>query len=322
MRLIIHNTDVTQAVSELNWSGNYQSCAREVQAELITTPISGQIPSVRCNIMDNVALYDDNNKKVFDGKIWTRNKTSKGGTISITCFDKGFYLKRNKAYYKFSKSTAEKIAKRVCKDYGIAVGSLAKPSTKISRNFLGVDLYSVIMTAYTLAGEKSNKKYSIVFRNNKLYVEERGTKDNTFRIAAGVNLMDSTVTESAEATVTRVKIYSQKDKFVKNIDDKQAVKIYGVLQEVYKRSKGDNGEKKAKKILTDNPLERKITVNSLGDARCINGISLVVEEPYTGLKGLFYIDNDMHTWKKGQYYNRLVLNFRNIMDEKEAGAKK
>jgi hypothetical protein len=51
----------------------------------------------------------------------------------------------------------------------------------------------------------------------------------------------------------------------------------------------------------------------------MTGGTVVVREPYTGLYGLFYIDSDVHTWKNGLYLNKLVVNFKNIMDEKDAG---
>ena len=65
---------------------------------------------------------------------------------------------------------------------------------------------------------------------------------------------------------------------------------------------------------------QKIIVNSLGNLANITGGTVVVREPYTGVYGLFYIDADVHTWKLGQYYNKLTLNFKNIMDEQEAGS--
>ena len=75
----------------------------------------------------------------------------------------------------------------------------------------------------------------------------------------------------------------------------------------------------ANKILEDNGVLQKITVENLGNSANMAGGAVVVQEPYTGLYGLFYIDSDVHTWKNGQYYNKLVLNFQNLMDEKDAG---
>ena len=61
-------------------------------------------------------------------------------------------------------------------------------------------------------------------------------------------------------------------------------------------------------------------MENLGNIANVTGGTVVVHEPYTGVYGMFFIDSDTHTWKNGQYYNSLVLNFQNIMDEQEAGS--
>ena len=38
------------------------------------------------------------------------------------------------------------------------------------------------------------------------------------------------------------------------------------------------------------------------------------------MSGLFWIDADAHTWKNGQYFCKLTLNFRNLLDETSAGS--
>ena len=40
----------------------------------------------------------------------------------------------------------------------------------------------------------------------------------------------------------------------------------------------------------------------------------------SGVSGLFWIDEDTHTWKKGQHFTRLTLNFRNLLDNSSAGS--
>ena len=92
------------------------------------------------------------------------------------------------------------------------------------------------------------------------------------------------------------------------------------MQNVLKQADGEDTASKAQKLLDENGVEQKITVNNLGNAANLTGGTVVVREPYTGLYGLFYIDGDTHTWKNGLYLNKLVLNFKNIMDEQEAGS--
>ena len=71
-------------------------------------------------------------------------------------------------------------------------------------------------------------------------------------------------------------------------------------------------------MLEDSEKERSATVTNLGNPECITGNAVMIHEPFTGLDGLFYIDADTHTWKNGVYTNKLTLNFKNIMDEREA----
>lgn len=63
----------------------------------------------------------------------------------------------------------------------------------------------------------------------------------------------------------------------------------------------------------DGEIERKGTVQNLGNALCITGNALKVKEPYTGLVGLFFIDSDTHTWQRGIYTNKLTLAWENTM---------
>lgn len=83
------------------------------------------------------------------------------------------------------------------------------------------------------------------------------------------------------------------------------MKLYGLMQEYVKQSEDDNGQARAKEILNAGTLEQKITVNGIGDTRCTTGNAVVVQEPYTGIYGLFYIDSDTHTWKMGSIISNL-----------------
>lgn len=311
-------TDVSQYVTTATWSGDYQTCSRTLTFGLLSSPTDPEIERVRCELMDAVTL--DDNGRLFEGYVFRREKSTKRNEISITCFDKGFYLRKIAASYKFTRTTPEAITRHICADYGIQTGSIAQTGYMLSRNFLGKNLYDIIQSAYTLASKSNGRKYQLRFEGSKLSVREKGVNSSTIIIEGGVNLMDAAITESAENVVTRVKIYSKDDKFVRNVDNAQAMQLYGLMQEYIKQSEDDNGQARAKEILNSSTLEQKITLNGIGDTRCTTGNAVVVQEPYTGIYGLFYIDSDAHTWKNGQYYIKLVLNFRNLMDEKEAGS--
>jgi hypothetical protein len=240
--------------------------------------------------------------------------------LNITCYDRGIYLKRNEASYKFTGLTPEAITKKICSDFGIEIGSVVTTGVSITRNFIGVNLYNIIQTAYTLASEDTGKHYMIRFIGSKLYVVEKVPDSDTLIIEGGVNLMSASTTESINNMINQVAIYNSDDIQIGTQNDSDYIKLYGLMQSYLKQADGEDVTMKAKKLLSDNGISQKITVNNLGNIANITGGTVVVREPYTGVYGLFFIDADIHTWKLGQYYNKLTLNFKNIMDEQEAGS--
>lgn len=319
MRLLRGTEDITDIVGQITWAGEYNNCARTLEFNIVSSETDRYLSKYKCEIMDDISFYPDKDLK-FKGKVWEREKATGESSFNVTCFDNGIYMKKNQISIRFSSTTPEQIAKSLCNKYSFKIGSLAKTNYSISRNFFGKTIYDVIMTAYTLAAKETGKKYQAYFIGDNFYVQPRGENSERVVIEGGTNLMSATVSETATNIITRVKIYDEDNNFVKNVDSNEALKIYGLLQRVVSQSKDSDGRKEANELLKNDSIEQKITVENLGDSRLITGNSIIVKEPYTGVYGLFYVDSDVHTWKNGQYYNRLVLNFKKIMDEKEVGA--
>lgn len=323
IRLLITNSqgtyDITDLTQTITWSGDYMQCARTLEFDLVSSPTDKNIPVIACELGNNVIFMQDD-RVLFDGFVFERQKSTGSSVINVTCYDRGIYLKRNEATYKFTNMTPEAITKRICSDFGITPGNIAETGIKITRNFIGISLYKIIQTAYTLASEKNGKKYMIRFEGQKMNVIEKTITDETLIIEGGSNLMSAATTESITNMVNQVVIYDKNDNLIGTQKDTEAIKLYGLMQTYLKQSENEDATAKAKKILADNGVSQKITIENLGNIANITGNTVVVREPYTGLYGLFYIDSDIHTWKKGQYYNKLVVNFRNIMDEQEAGS--
>lgn len=322
IKLLITNSsgtvDITHLVQSVTWSGDYQQCARTLSFNLISSYTDKNVPSVICEL-GNAITFMQNNKSLFEGYVFERQKDTGSSTIDITAYDAGIYLKRNEASYKFSNITPESITKKICSDFGISVGAAVSTGIKISRNFVGVNLYQIIMTAYTLAAEETGEQYLLRFIGSKLYVIKKAVSDETLIIQGG-NLMSATTSESITNMINQVAIYNSDDVLVGTKKDSEAIKLYGLMQSYLKQPDGEDYTNKAKALISDNGVKQKITVENLGNIANLTGNTVVVKEPYTGIYGLFYIDADIHTWKLGQYYNKLTLNFKSIMDEQEAGS--
>ena len=321
-KLILTNSsgdmDITNMVATITWGGDYNQCARTLDFGILATNTDINIDYVECELGQVVRLFDGDTL-LFFGYVFARDRSTDGNTVDVKCFDRGVYLNRNKASYNFTGATPESITAKICGDFGISTAAVAQTGIGVSRVFLGCGLYEIIMTAYTEAAKKNGEKYIIRFDGEHLNVFKKQVTQNAVRIESGVNLMTANYSESIENMINRVAIYDKDDNFVKYVANEEYIRLYGLMQEYVKQTEKENKFDEADKLLKDNGIERKISVENIGDTRCITGQSVIVREPYTGLYGSFFIDSDVHTWKNGMYLNKLTLNFENIMDEKEAG---
>lgn len=311
--------DVTDLVPSVKWSGDYQQAARALDFAVVASAADESIPVVDCPLGAGVQMSHAG-KVLFNGFIVSRQKSTDASQISLSCYDRGFYLMRNKAAYKFVDTTPEAIAAKVAADFGLSVGTIAATGVPVTRNFIGVQLYKIIATAYTLASRVTGKQYHIGFEADKLCVREKAPDDRTLILQGKSNLIAVDTTESIEKMVNAVAVYDQNGALVNTLQNADLIGLYGRMQEAVRQSKNDDKAAEAQRLLDNGGITQKITVDCLGNAANVTGGCVVLREPYTGLYGLFYIDSDTHEWKRGQYYNKLVLNFKSIMDEQEAGS--
>ena len=300
----------------LTWAGDIRECARTLDFGLLADPI------IPCDMGSRAAFAVDG-QEVFNGFVFSRGRDmdGEGHIIDFSCADRGLYLKRNEAEYKFPAMTPDAITRRICADFGIKVGALAQPGVSIRRNFPGTSLYAMVATAYTLVAEQTGERYAIRFRGEALEVVAKRKGPETLVIQPKSNLRGGRVDESIEAMINQVAVHDKYGVRIATHTNAEAVKLYGLMQAHLSQSKDRDSAKEAKKLLEDNGVSQKITVTVNGNPRLMAGDCVVMREPVTGLYGLFWIDSDTHTWSKdGDYSTRLTLNFRNIMDEQEAGS--
>ena len=302
--------DIIGLVTELTWSGAYNQGARKLQFSVVSSPYDQSIQPPDMAPGGAVQLFQDS-RVLFSGTIISREKSTGSTTISVTCYDRGFYLLKNQGVYQFTAQTADAIARRVCSDFGIPVGELAASSTAITRNFIGVDLYKIVMTGYTLAAQQDGKAYQIRFDGDKMTVVEIKENEETLVLEGGVNL---------QSAAAQVAVYDSEGRIVKTVPNSELLGLYGTIQQAVKQKDGEDAGAQAQQILDEKGLAQTITVENLGNIACITGNTVVVKEPYTGLYGLFWITSDSHVWKNGQYYNKLSLSYKRLMDEQEAGS--
>ena len=314
-----HTIDITKAVSSVIWGGSTSQAARTAEIAVINAPNDNNVKKLKINIAagDIIKLYESDDL-IFYGEVQTKEKTSSIGSITYNCTDLLSHLLRSTGVYNFSSTTAEAITKKVCADFEIETGSIVETKATIKKMIIdGSSIYDIIMKAYTKAAHQTGKKYICRMKGIKLSVETKGTIVKNFVLSEEKNITNTSYQETIENMVNVVKIFDDTGKQIGEVKNSNWVKKYGIYQQTYKKEKGVNETTAANNLLIG--VEKKVSLDGIdGDLNCIAGNGVKAYDVATGLNGLFWIDNDSHTWENGTHIMSLELNFKNIMDSKDS----
>lgn len=307
--------DITNLLINVAWSGDYKSCARKLEFSLISSPMDKNIPKVDIPIMSIISFYEDDNE-LFRGFVYEREKSS-DNAMSFLCYDYCAKLNDIKVSKNIKNQTASTIYNNFLTEYGLNKGDIIQANTGVTKVFLGVTAYDMIMTAYTEEAKNTGKKYMLYSRGNKFYASEKGIVKLKLSFEEGKNILSSSFKESVSNMVNKVLIVDENGNKVSEVKNEEWHKAYGLFQDVYKQQEGKDSNAEAKAMLKD--IEQTCSLTGFGDTTCITGYGVQVKDTHTGLVGLFYIDSDTHTWEGGNYTIDLELNFKNIMNEVSVG---
>lgn len=307
--------DITNLLINVTWSGDYKSCARKLEFSLISSPMDKNIPKVDIPIMSIISFYEDDNE-LFRGFVYEREKSS-DNAMSFLCYDYCAKLNDIKVSKNIKNQTASTIYNNFLTEYGLNKGDIIQANTGVTKVFLGVTAYDMIMTAYTEEAKNTGKKYMLYSRGNKFYASEKGIVKLKLSFEEGKNILSSSFKESVSNMVNKVLIVDENGNKVSEVKNEEWHKAYGLFQDVYKQQEGKDSNAEAKAMLKD--IEQTCSLTGFGDTTCITGYGVQVKDTHTGLVGLFYIDSDTHTWEGGNYTIDLELNFKNIMNEVSVG---
>ena len=308
----IKSMDISGLAQSISWSGSWTDCARQLTMSVLPQALADLGGTIHMSLEGTLR---------FSGHITDRGRDSLGHTVDLTALDNGFYLKRNSTFRAVRNQTPEAVTQELCREFEIPVGFLAKTGVKISRNFLGSNLYQVIQTMYTLAAEHTGKKYQVRFVGTKLEVVEKALSAQSLRLIPGSNLLSCQSKDSIQNMINSVGVYSDAHKRVDTYRSEQDyVGLYGLMEQAIKSSAYESPEKAARELMEENGISTTITADCIGNGKLITGNTVVVHEPVTGTDGLFWILSDQHTKKNGIYRSKVTLDFRNLMDKQQAGS--
>lgn len=290
--------------------------ARKLTFNLIDSGIDPYLPSYNVQMEDMVQFYAYG-KEIFRGYIVDFRRSLNSNEVEYTCFDGAFYLLQSQVTRTYRGTTPGKTTLDVCGEVNVPVGG-AIEGLPYDRIHDGDSVYDVIMTGYTLQAAKDGKEYILRMENGALSVILKGDFVCPDMLTANETLTQADYTESISGSVNRVKIYNESRQEIKTLELEDS-NISGVLQAVVQDDDGD-AETEARSLLKG--IQRTASVGGLGRLDCITGNACVIQEPFTTLQGLYYIDGDTHTFSNKTHTMTLDLEFENIMDEVLAGKEK
>lgn len=306
-------TDITDLVPTVTWEGSIHQATRKCQIDVLNAPNDKNIQDLKVVIAcgDVIKLFE-NDELIFYGEVQRIEKKGETGTVSYEARDILGHLLRIEHNEKFKNKRPEQITKKLLKMYGYGVGNIEETKKVLPKLIVGSNVYEAIMKAYKKAA--TGEKYMLKMQGKKVNVIKKGELVDTIVLDEETNIISSEYEETIENMVNRVDIFNKKGKQIGQVKNAGHIKRYGLYKANYEKEKNVNAKKAARVLLTG--PEKSISVEVInGDVKCVAGMAVEVKDKVTGLSGIFYVDQDVHTWSEGNHKMKLDLNFKNVMEE-------
>lgn len=307
--------DLTQLVQSMTWSGSRRQTARELSVSL-AVPKDGSVDPPALEEGAVLTLRQEG-EPLFTGPLLSPTTDSQSVVVDLAALDNGRFLVGNEGWYKFTNAAPEAAVRAIAGDFGIPVGALAATGVTVSRKFAGIALDQIVRTLYNLAGEQTGKRYLARFNGS-------GALEVVEKPSAASLIISSTMgvtnTWDIRDLQNSVAIYSRTGSLIRREQDAASRETNGRLEHVIIQKDGEDAGAEAQAWLQDHGLQQTVTAQVQGDRRLITGNAVILRDTGAGAAGLFWIDSDTHSWKNGQYYTKVTLNFRNLTDGTAAGS--
>lgn len=308
MRLIVDGKDISQFYSEATWSGDKGQAARSFDFGVVVSGTDKNLPRPFIPMSAPVRYINDEGITIFDGFVFSKEKSVDSNIMNITCLDKLILANKSKGTFNFEQKTPQEIAAEALGSIGLSVGH-AEEGSPIDRKFDIETIYNVVYTAYKLEHEKSGKPYMIRMNNGAVDIVEQGKIVARYELDGKSNLYNATYGENSDNIVSKVKMYDTEGKEIGEVTNDSQIGV----TEIYRQEKDEDPKARAEAMLKG--IERTASVRVKGDYDLITGNAVIIKEPFTGLNGKFYIKSDKHTFAKNYHVVDLELSYENVMED-------
>ncbi|MGL5745810.1 MAG: XkdQ/YqbQ family protein [Cetobacterium sp.] len=273
------------------------------------------------NTGETVELFHDG-VSIFTGDIVEIRKNMATNMYKFIAYDNNFRLTKNEFIENFTNVTPSTVAKLITSKLGLPLGSYPKDDDIKCCTFpaIGKTGFEIIMMAYTLfknlyAKLNIKKVYSVVWDDKKINIVESGTLLDGIVLETQKNIIDIEYFESIENMINKVVVHDNGE-VIDTLENSGNIERFGTFQTTVEQNKNSIDTVESFKMLKD--LDRKITLNVLGNNQLISGYSVPLKlKNEDSLNGVFYIDSDTHYWVNNEYITELTLTFENTMTDIE-----
>lgn len=303
--------DITNMVQSAEIKGSKYKTARSLTLSVLNSN-RGLHKSLDFQEGDTV-LFRWKGSELIQGTIFKIGQ-DKSEVESILVYDLMIYLLRNNESYVFTNKKASEIARTVCSDFGIPIGSIIDTGYVIPSLVCDAkNLYDIIMQALEMTRKQTGVNHYLYAEKGKLYIVRRIENIRKWVIENGVNLIDYSYERSIEGTFTKVKLSAEQNDttLIATADNGELQKRFGMLQYFEKVSDTLTQSQlndRAKELMKQkSEINKSFSLTALGISDIISGTSIYVIEKKLKVSKGYFVDEDTHTFKGKEHTMSLKL---------------
>lgn len=310
--------DITPIVGNVTLDSDIDTLGQSLSFDLAYSDTKF-FPKNPCDL-GHVVVLTNGNKEMYRGIIVSEQKDGRN-YIAYRSFDYAFYLNQSTMVYQFNKTVAANATeaiKKICKDFGMPIGSILNMSPVIKKIYIEESPAAIISDIISQVEKQLGYKIRMEVRNGKLHIEKQNDLIVTATFQLADNIMKNNVTDavgeptryrSIEEMRNSIKILVRGEKDTYTVkataDDKSLISQYGLLQhtetideeDIAKaRTIANNKLKELGRVFEDN------SIRLIGNDDVRAGRIMELTEPITGLTGKWLIKSVMHSISGGQHY--------------------
>jgi hypothetical protein len=309
--------DITALMTSLKWNSDIRQAPQQLTVGMV---YSNDAYTPRYQVRNgSVVVLLEGEKEILRGVVFKSPRNHKK-TISITAYDHGIYLAKNKTTKILDSVSVKKFITSLCSEFGIPIGSIPEISLALTAIYRDMTLYDMIVSALTEVTKRTGEKYQVRMVQGKLNIIKKSDQVLSWRIALGENLVDAQYSESIENLKNKIVIRGENNQVLAIVEDQELIAAYGLLQEQFSEQADAAGDAQslAKNYLTDlGTVLKEFSVNAIGIAQLRAGDAVQISDDFLEVSAVFYVDRVSHSFQNDSHTMNLTLNWTDEVVEQE-----